>query len=377
MKIGFEAKKAVSNTTGIGNYSRRCINALAAYGPKDTEHILFVPGHIMPKAYSKIHKDIKIVMPGRCIRHNGFLREVWRCFFSWYSIRRENIGLYHGLSNELPFFINYSGCKTIVTIHDLIFIRHPETYGRLSRMILRAKTFYACRIADHIIAISETTKQDIINFYGIDENKISVVYQSISSDFRKPIPYKETAHCRNALRLPEKYILCVGTIQTRKNQKTIVKALAHLPENIHAVLVGKRTKYQDEVTDTAISCRLSHRLHIFNNLPDKYLPVLYKTAVIFVLPSIFEGFGIPIAEALASGTPVVAATGSCLEEAGGPDSIYVDPCDAEGMANAILQVINDGKLRNDMTKRGKQYSQLFTDKSLAGNLLRVYGKIIN
>lgn len=372
MKIGFEAKKIFTNSTGIGNYCRRCIAALEQHGHKNMESILFVPG----QKVSGYGSNIKIVTPGKWIRRNGFLCEIWRCFLSWYSIRRENVDIYHGLSNELPFFINHSRCKTVVTIHDLIFIRHPETYSWLSRMILRVKTYYACRIADHVIAVSNTSKQDIINFYGIDEKKISVVYQSISEKFRQPIKESEVTRCRNMLKLPEKYILCVGTIQTRKNQETIVKALAHLPEEIHAVLVGKSTEYQNKIVCTAKTNGTYNRLHILNDVPNEYLPVIYKTATVFVLPSIFEGFGIPIAEALASGTPVVAAKGSCLEEAGGPGSIYVGPYDEEKWANAILQICHNNGRHDEMVITGKEYSLLFTDKSMACRLQRVYDNII-
>lgn len=372
MKIGFEAKKVFTNSTGIGNYCRRCIGALERYGHKNMESVLFVPG----QEVSGYGSNIKIVTPDKWIRRNGFLREIWRCFLSWYSIRREKVDIYHGLSNELPFFINHSRCKTVVTIHDLIFIRHPETYKWLSRMILMVKTYYACHIADHIIAVSKTTKQDIINFYGIDEKKISVVYQSISDKFRQPLKKDEVTRCQNIMKLPEKYILCVGTIQTRKNQETIVKALAHLPEEIHAVLVGKRTEYQNKIVCTAKTNGTYKRLYILNDVPNEYLPAIYKSATVFVLPSIFEGFGIPIAEALASGTPVIAAKGSCLEEAGGPGSIYVDPYDEENWANAILQILHNNTKHDEMETTGKEYSLLFTDESLACALHRVYDNII-
>ncbi len=372
MKIGFEAKKVFTNSTGIGNYCRRCIGALERYGHKNMESVLFVPG----QEVSGYGSNIKIVTPDKWIRRNGFLREIWRCFLSWYSIRREKVDIYHGLSNELPFFINHSRCKTVVTIHDLIFIRHPETYKWLSRMILMVKTYYACHIADHIIAVSKTTKQDIINFYGIDEKKISVVYQSISDKFWQPLKKDEVTRCLNIMKLPEKYILCVGTIQTRKNQETIVKALAHLPEEIHAVLVGKRTEYQNKIVCTAKTNGTYKRLHILNDVPNEYLPAIYKSATVFVLPSIFEGFGIPIAEALASGTPVIAAKGSCLEEAGGPGSIYVDPYDEENWANAILQILHNNTKHDEMETTGKEYSLLFTDESLACALHRVYDNII-
>lgn len=376
MKIGFEAKKVFTNSTGIGNYSRRCINALDMY-EKNIESVLFVPGQVKSGIYHDINKNIKIVTPDKWISRNSLLSEIWRCFFSWHSVRCENIDIYHGLSNELPFLINHSKCKTIVTIHDLIFIRHPETYSWLSRMILNVKTYYACNISDHIIAVSDTTKRDIINFYGIDEKKISVVYQSISDVFRKSIQESEITRCRKKFNLPEKYILCVGTIQTRKNQKTIVKALTFIPKKIHVVLVGKRTEYQNEIVSMAKSYRISNRLHIINDLPNEYLPAIYRAAIVFVLPSIFEGFGIPVTEALASGTPVIAAKGSCLEEAGGPNSIYIEPNDAKGMADAIHQICNDKIKRDTMVRKGKQYSMRFTDKTLAGELCRVYNNIIN
>ena len=192
MKVGFDAKKAMRNHTGIGNYSRRCIDAVRAAGAATQ---LFYP-------------------------QKAVLGELWRNVLQWWDVRRSHIDIYHGLSNELPFGIGWSGVKTVVTIHDLIFLRMPETYGWTQRQILKLKTRYACRKADRIVAVSEMTRRDLIRYYGISPSRIEVVCQSVSDIYRTPLPAARLGQVARQYSLPACYILCVGTIQQRKNQPT-------------------------------------------------------------------------------------------------------------------------------------------------------------
>lgn len=368
MKIGFDAKKAVSNLTGIGNYSRRCINGIGQLWP-ETDLVLFAPHKNNAKAVRELTAKVRYVHPQR----KGALPLLWwRNKGMCDDIKREGVDIFHGLSNELPFGIDKAGCKTIVTIHDLIFRLLPHTFGLADRKILTAKTKYACRTADVIVAVSECTKRDIIRLYGTPEEKIRVVYQSISGLFRHDVTEETKKEVREKLSLPERYLLCVGTIEERKNQATVVKALQHLPEDYHLVLVGGGKGYASVVKETAQQLGVASRLHILRGLSNMELPAIYQMAETFVLLSRYEGFGIPIAEALASGIPVIAATGSCLEEAGGPDSIYVNPDDDKGVAENVLRIATDKSMRERMIERGKEYSLLFTDEHQAEELAKIY-----
>lgn len=348
MKVGFDAKKAIRNHTGIGNYSRRCIRAAEETGA-ETE--LF---------YSSV----------------PVLGELWRNFLQWLSVRRQHIDVYHGLSNELPFGIRWSGAKSVVTIHDLIFLRLPHTYGWLQRHILKIKTRYACKVAHRIVAVSEMTKHDIVHYYGIDPSRIDVIYQSIDDAFRKTLDDNQLQAIAQQYHLPHQFILCVGTIQQRKNQHTLVKALPKLPSNIHLVLVGKEEEYANLVRQTAQELDVASRVHIYNGVPSDHLPAFYQLASVFACLSRFEGFGIPLAEALASGTPVIAATGSCLEEAGGPDSIYLGPDDVEGLTQSVLKIISDKDFADNMVRKGRDYSLRFTDERLGQSLATLYHSLV-
>ena len=187
----------------------------------------------------------------------------------------------------------------------------------VDRLIYNYKCRYACKHADHIIAVSECTKRDIIHYYGIPADKISVIYQGCSSLYACRIGKDKRKEVMRSYRLPERYILSVGTIEERKNALAIVKALEYLPDELHFVLVGRPTAYIHQLKEFMTKAGLQDRVHFLHGIPSDDLPAIYQSAETFVYPSVYEGFGIPILEALHSGIPVVAATGSCLEEAGG------------------------------------------------------------
>lgn len=374
MRIGFDAKKAVTNFTGIGNYSRRCLSALAEGYPEE-QLLLFEPRH-RNDAYIPDKGNAIAVMPPRGLGH-GLFYEFWRCRLVCAELRRRQVDVFHGLSNELPLGIHRSGVRSVVTIHDLIFLRHPETYGWLARHILTFKTRYACKHADCILAISEATKRDIVELYGVPESRIRVVYQSIDSIYWQPVDEDLKAEMRQTYALPGRFVLCVGTVEQRKNQLLVVRALPSLPRDVHFVIVGRATPYQDELLREAESLGVAARLHIYNNVPTHHLPAFYQLAAVLCFMSVYEGFGLPVAEALASGTPVVAATGSCLEEAGGPYSLYVAPDDADGLQRAVSRILDDDRLAADMRDKGRQYAVRFSDVYHGQALMRIYQSLMN
>lgn len=370
MKIGFDAKKAIVNRTGIGNYSRRVAVALSETYPDD-DFVMFGPRK----------KPVEPIAPRENLSYayppafGGKLTyELWRNRFLRGRLRRDGIDVYHGLSNEIPMGLDHSGTRTVVTIHDLIFLTRPETFKPGMRIKLKKKTLYACRHADRIIAISQRTADDIVRLYGIDPAKIDIVYQSIDSVYFNPVADERKTEIRDKYRLPERYILCVGTIEQRKNQELIIKALPKLPEDICAVIAGRPTPYQQRLETLASELGVGDRVTILNGVPTADLPGLYQNATIFCLPSIYEGFGLPVAEALASRVPVIAATGSCLEEAGGPDSIYIDPEDDTALAEAVMKITGDEALRRNMIEHGAEFAKRFSDATMAKELMAVYGK---
>ena len=304
------------------------------------------------------------------------LSSLWRIWGVTQQLEKEKIDIFHGLSNELPLNIHQSEVKSIVTIHDLIFLRYPQYYHSIDRKIYTYKFRKACENADKIIAISECTKRDIIEYFRIPADKIEVVYQGCDPSFMHPVAEEKKREVRAKYQLPDHYILNVGSIEERKNALSAVQALMMLPEQIHLVIVGRHTEYTDKIERFIKENKLEERVHIISNVPFDDLPAFYQLAEIFVYPSRFEGFGIPIIEALYSGIPVVAATGSCLEEAGGPDSIYVDPDDIKGMADAFKQIYADPERKKNMIEKGQIFAKRFAEEKQAEEILNIYKQLM-
>ena len=263
----------------------------------------------------------------------------------------------------------------MVTIHDLIFLHYPKYYHLIDRKIYNYKFRRACANADRVIAVSDFTKKEIIQYYGIDEKKIDVVYQGCDPVFAKEVSDEVKKDVSERHNLPDRFLLYVGSIEERKNLLLAVKAVVMLHEkgeNINIVAVGRRTPYLDEVVGYAEVNGISHLLHIRHGVNYDDLPVFYKLATAFVYPSRIEGFGIPMLEAITSGLPAIGCTGSCLEEAGGPTSLYVNPDDVVGMADAIHSVYNDVTLRQNMIAQGKEYARRFDIAKLTSDLYEVY-----
>lgn len=372
MIIGFDAKRANANFTGLGNYSRFMVDTMATYG-NEHKYRMYIPKECKNALYDSLlkHKNVASILP-----HSSMMkrcRALWRTFFIKRGLLQDGVQLYHGLSNELPVGIHRTGIRSVVTIHDLIFLRYPQYYHFLDRLIYNRKFKYACRKADRIVAVSECTKRDIVKYYGISPEKIDVVYQGCDPIFAQPVSPEAKERVRKAYGLPDRFVLSVGTIEERKNLLSAVKAVEML-DDVHLVAIGKSTDYTETVKAYIEAHGLEDRVHIIHNLKFGDLPVLYHMASLFVYPSRFEGFGIPIIEALSAGVPVIAATGSCLEEAGGAHSIYVGPDDVKGMAAAMRRVLSDEALRAEMIAKGKEYVVRFDPKKLADEMNAVYLK---
>jgi len=184
----------------------------------------------------------------------------------------------------------------------------------------------------------------------------------------------DEVRCR--YQLPGRFILSVGSIEARKNIAEAVKALNYLPEDIHLVAVGKPTEYAEQVLRSISRPALASRVRFLHNVPDADLHALYQMAEVFVYPSRYEGFGIPVIEAIHSGLPVVAATGSCLEEAGGPDCLYVSPDDEKAMAVAIARVLKGAEGREERIRRSRDYVRRFEGTDVASQVLEVYRRVL-
>ena len=312
MRIGFDAKRAFHNFSGLGNYSRNLINQLVTLYPEN-EYFLYnpKPGNVIPDfppAGVEVHQPENLL--------SRKLPSLWRSLQLPGVLNRDHLDVFHGLSNELPFNVKKFSGKKVVSIHDLIFLKYPRLYNTADRLIYNYKFRQSAESADKVIAVSEQTKWDIADIFGTDPSKIEVIYQDCA-----PVFYEQEAtgefkkNIRNKYHLPEDYILYVGTIEERKNLLSILKAINQFRIELPLVVAGKPTPYKKQVVRYISEQRLTN-ISFIDYIVQGDLPEIYKNAGLFIYPSSYEGFGIPILEALNSGTPVITSRGSCLEETG-------------------------------------------------------------
>lgn len=369
MRIGYDAKRAFNNHRGLGNYSRDTIRIIASHFP-DCQLDLFTP-KVDPSIRFDFPSNASIIQP----KHT-FLHSLWRTFGITKEAKKRHLDLYHGLSHELPVGIEKTHIPTVVTMHDLIFVRHPELYPFFDRKSYKTKYLRSCRVANHIIAVSQQTKNDLMELWKMEEEKISVIYQGCHPQFCKQVTENQKETIRKKYNLPKSYLLNVGAIEPRKNQLLILKALKAGVIDMPLVIAGRKTDYITKLQQYITQERLDNHVILLSDVDFDDLPAVYQNAFLFIYPSQYEGFGIPIVEAMQSGLPIIAAKGSCLEESGGPDSRYVSPNDTDELAEQIMTVANDNELRNNMIERGKNYAMRFSDEAIANNIMQIYKNLI-
>jgi glycosyltransferase involved in cell wall biosynthesis len=373
MRLGFDAKRALNNFTGLGNHARILLNAMMRDFPEN-DYLLFSP-KAKTELFNELQGAFKLHLSGT---GRGPFKQggLWRSWGITNDLLEERVALYHGLSNELPFNIHRSGIKTVVTIHDLIFLKHTEQYPFLDRQIYELKTRYAAKHAHKIIAVSHETKADLVHFYNVPEKKVEVIYPSVDIAFQSNKTPDFTAI--EKYKLPAKYILNVGSFFPRKNHSKLIEAFARIKDKIEEdlVLIGSNGSIKKEIETLIAKNQLENRVKIISGATNQDLPAIYQKASAFVFPSLYEGFGAPVLEALFSKVPVIASKGNAIEEAGGPRSLFVDPSSADELAAAILKVLSDSALRKEMIEAGYAHAQKMTDKVFAEKVMGVYSSLM-
>jgi glycosyltransferase involved in cell wall biosynthesis len=374
MKIGFDAKRAFNNSTGLGNYARLLIKSLVQNFPEHT-YYLFTP-KIDEKFKNEFidFKQIEIIKP------EGFLNKkfpaAWRSFSVGDIVNNLELDIFHGLSNELPTGINQQKTKCVVTIHDLIFLRYPNYYNNIDAYIYKKKFKNACQNADLVLATSIQTELDIIDFFQTDKSKIKVLYQACDDAFAKTYSEQEKQVVSQKYQLPNQFILSVGTIETRKNQLTILQALNKLDSNWHLVLIGKKTSYADEILAYANANNLQNRLQIFENVSFADLPIIFQCASVFAYISEFEGFGIPVLEAMQSKVLTVTSNVSSLPEVIGNLKQTINPHKAEELVDFFNNTLHYPKLVEEMITDAKTRAANFDKNLLSKQLFQYYKQLI-
>lgn len=376
MRIGFDAKRAFHNFTGLGNYSRTLIHSLASLH-RDHQYILFNP--MKSERVTFPEPNIRVVHPGTL--WGKAFPSIWRSRWMTQDIRKQNLQLYHGLSHELPFGVHQLPIPKVVTIHDLIFEHYPKQYRKNDVAIYRKKFQFACQHADRIIAISKTTAADLMSLYQVPESKISVCYQACDPRFYSRTPEHWSEAVRHKYGLPELFWLSVGSIIERKNLLQVVEAFAQMPSDSPAlVVIGKGSQYKQQVQARVQELRLVHRVFF---LEDRYssrelytdLPSLYQMAQGLLYPSRMEGFGLPVVEAMASGTPVITSQHTSMSEIGENSSVLIDPNSTEEIRSSMMKLWLDDSFRRARLETGLAAAAQFTTERTSAEIMNLYKQL--
>jgi glycosyltransferase involved in cell wall biosynthesis len=377
MRLGFDGKRGTQNFRGLGNYSRGLIEGLLQYS--NEELFIYTPKVSDDRALKWLSDNESSRLNLR--EPNTFIENVipslWRSFSIINDLKLDQLDLFHGLSHELPVGIRALPLKSVVTIHDLIFLRYPEFFPLIDRVTYKNKFRYSTQNSDLVIAICEQTKTDLINFLGVDEKKIVVHYQSCDPIFYKERTLTEKKSLMTKYNFKRPFILNVGAFEERKNQLILIEAFAKICEKVaqDLVLIGNGKKYFDQCIARVKDLKISSRVHFLSNVPFLELPVFYQAADLFCFPSHFEGFGIPIVEALFSKTPVITSFGSCFPESAGPTSEYIDPLSVLDISDKLVSVLQSESLQKKMTTEGHKFVQKFHRKDSSIKLLDCYTRL--
>lgn len=261
-------------------------------------------------------------------------------------------------------------------MHDVIFLRFPELFAASYRYIFSKKYKYACKHADIIVAISEQSKLDVIKYFNVPEERINVVYQGCNPIYYSKVTSSSKGSIKEKYNLPNDFLLYVGTIEKRKNALGIIKAL-HLGNiDIPLVIVGRPTDYKKELVEYIEQHNMQKQIMFLHNVPTDDLPTLYQMSIAFVYPSLFEGFGIPILEALNSGTPVITSKGSCFPEVGGNAALYVEYGNNEEMISCLQKVLSSEDGRNAMIESGYKKAEQFREEKLTLDMISIYNRVL-
>lgn len=372
LPVTIDYNPAVSQTAGIGRLVREQVQALLDYDSHTPYRLFFArpSGNVLlPQASNLSVRTTPVPVEWQ-------LRFWHRLHLpvpvEWLSGR---FSLYHATDFVLPPTL--PNARTIVTVHDLSFVRTPAAAAPSLKRFLDKVVPRSIQRATHVIADSAATKNDIIELYHCQPEKISVVLSSVSPRFQ---PVSETPAVRARYGIGDQpYLFSLGTVQPRKNYSRVVRALHSLgnsANDVHLVIAGGSGWLQDELYETIRTTGMQSRVHMIGFADDVDLPALYSGALATVVPSTYEGFGFPVLESMACGTPVITSDVSSLPEVAGEAALLVNPLDVEAIAHAIQRILTDSQLRDTLTAAGYRQAARFTPAMTAQQLVQTYQHVL-
>jgi glycosyltransferase involved in cell wall biosynthesis len=358
---------------GVSRYTYRLIEGLARR-PGGTRYSVFVTARDGARADAFRSSAVELV-PARWPTARPQQRILWEQLALPGLLRRLGVDVFHSTVNVLPERLP---CPSVVTIHDLAFLVYPQYFRPGRRLYQRMFTARSARAATRVIAVSESTKRDIVERLGVSPEKVRVVYPAIDERFRPVADLARLSAFRREHDLPERFLLYLGTLEPRKNLLALLEAYATLRARDDTapplVLAGARGWYYQDLFARVRTLGLERAITFAGYVRDEDQPLWYASAELFIYPSLFEGFGLPVAEALACGAPVVTTNVSSLPEAAGDVAMLADPHQPEALARAMQQVLSSDETRRQMAARGPVWASRFTIDRMAAGCQAVYAE---
>ena len=358
---------------GIHNYIQQLIDHLPTADP--ALRVTIFTG--------RIQEELRELHPGLCWEtsrwptERPFVRIAWEQLVQPWALRRAGVALLHALA-----FVSPVGALTpaVVTVHDLSFLRFPERFRPANRLYLSVMTRFSCRRARRIIAVSQATADEIVRLLGVPLERIDVVPHGVEHERFHPLPTGQVEAFRREKGLPKRFVLFVGTLEPRKNLKALIEAFVRteaMREGVRLLVVGGKGWYYQEILKLVEDLDLTDAVCFAGFVPAAELPLWYNAATIFVYPSLYEGFGMPLLEAMACGTPVIGSDASCLPEVVGDAGLLVPPDDVEGLAARMKRLLADADLRADLSQRGRVRASAFTWEGTARATVTSYRRALS
>ena len=364
MRIGIDARKL--HDFGIGTYIRNLLRQLARLD-RETEFVVFCRPEDR-EGLTTLGDNF------RPVAEPAANYSVGEQFSIPLAARREGVTLFHAPHYVLPALVR---CRSVVTIHDCIHLMFPQYLpSRLALQYARTSMALATRRATRVMTVSESSKRDILRFFDAPANKIDVIYNAYDERFTVEPREEDVVRVRERYQLHDEFVLYAGNVKPHKNLARLIDAFDLVRkrglDHLKLVIIG------DDISKyTALRRAVhQHQLHKFvrflGYLPEETLAVMYRLAGVFVFPSLYEGFGLPPLEAMASGTPVVTSNVSSLPEVAGDAAVLVDPYDAQAIADGIYRVLTDETLRRDLRKKGVARAGMFSWETSVRRVHKIY-----
>jgi glycosyltransferase involved in cell wall biosynthesis len=363
-RFGFNHNTGLPNRVGSSEFCYQVLLNLYRFDKKN-KYTIFLP----TKPSSDLPKE------SESWRYEVFpAKRLWTLLALGKKIsgKKKELDVFFSPTHYIPIG---SSVPSVISILDVSYLHFPHLFGVKDLYQLKIWGKYSIKKASKITTISKSSKNDIIKAYGINESKIAVVYPGVKQILNmKLMDKKELARKFN---IEGDYILFVGTLQPRKNVARLIEAFSKLKNNLTLVIIGKKGWQYEDILSAPSQFGVSDKVKFLENVSDEELPSFYKNAECFVLPSLYEGFGLPIVEAMQYGCPVVTSNISSLPEAGGDAALYVDPKDVGDIARKITQVLEDKELREEMIKKGYNQIKKFSWEKSARQTLNVLEELAN